>query len=79
MTDISRSYSYGWRPETASKQVALDMISIIFDDSASVNDCRIAAATLVEAVYPEILPRQIDMAKVNESFRAWCREKGQFP
>lgn len=47
-------YSSGWRPELSLKQVALDMIEIIFDESASVEECQMAANTLVEAVYPEL-------------------------
>ena len=41
-------YSIGWRPELSLKQVALDMVEIIFDE------CQMAANTLVEAVYPEL-------------------------
>ena len=54
-------YASGWRPEAALKQVATDMIAIIFDASASVDDCRMAAGTLVEAVYPEIMPAPFDL------------------
>jgi len=72
-------YASGWRPEAALKQVATDMIAIIFDASASVDDCRMAAGTLVEAVYPEIMPAPFDLRAANASFRERCKKRGQFP
>jgi hypothetical protein len=47
-------YSSGWRPELSLKQVALDMVEVIFDESASIEECQMAANTLVEAVCPEL-------------------------
>lgn len=56
----SRCYASGWRPEAALKQVALDMVAIIFDASASIEDCAMAASTLVEAICPELMPQELE-------------------
>jgi hypothetical protein len=50
-------YASGWRPEASLKQVSIDMVEIIFDPSASTEECQMAASTLVEAVYPKTLPQ----------------------
>ena len=76
---IKHSYANGWRPEPGVKQVALDMLEIIFNPEASVTDCQMAATTLVEAVCPEVLPQSFDEAAAKASFREWCQERGQFP
>jgi hypothetical protein len=61
-TDVDASasadcYASGWRPEAPLKQVAIDMLAIIFDPEASADECQMAASTLVEAVYPKSLPQ----------------------
>ncbi len=65
---VKHSYANGWRPEPALKQVALDMLEIIFNPEASIDDCRMAASTLVETVYPEVLPQSFDEAAAKASF-----------
>lgn len=51
-------YADGWRPEAGVRSVAENMIHIIFNRHASSDECMMAASTLVEAVYPEILARK---------------------
>lgn len=50
-------YAAGWRPEPALKSVAIDMLEILFADDAAADERESAAATLVEAVCPEITRR----------------------
>ncbi len=74
-----RSYSSGWKPEAELKQVAMDMIAIIFDNLSSSEDRRMAASTLVEVVYPEVLPGKFDVDAATVSYRQWCKQNGQWP
>ena len=41
------------RPEQSLKETAYDMLSIIFDQSATFEECDMAISTLVEIVKPE--------------------------
>jgi hypothetical protein len=50
-------YAAGWRPEKALKQAVLDMVAIVFDSASSVDECEMAASTIVEAVHPEIMAK----------------------
>lgn len=45
-------YIDGWRPEPAVREVAQQMLEIIFSDDATDIDCRMALNTLWEAVDP---------------------------
>lgn len=51
-------YADGWKPEAAVRGVAENMIHIIFNRYASSEERMMAASTLVEAVYPELLARK---------------------
>lgn len=51
-------YADGWTPEAGLYHVAHDMLNIIFHADSDWDDRMIAASTLVEAVYPEILARK---------------------
>jgi len=51
-------YADGWKPEEGVRAVAEDMLDIIFSRYGSSEERMMAASTLVEAVYPEILARK---------------------
>jgi len=42
-----------WRPELVLKDVALDMLDIIFDPEATITDCEMAISTLIEIIKPD--------------------------
>ena len=54
-------YTNGWRPESALRQVADDMLNIIFSKDANGYECDMALSTLWEAMDParfaKTLPR----------------------
>lgn len=51
-------YADGWKPEAGVCGVAEHMIHIIFHTDATPEERMMAASTLVEAVYPELLARK---------------------
>lgn len=51
-------YADGWKPEEGVRAVAEDMLDIIFSRYGSSEERMMAASTLVEAVYPELLARK---------------------
>ena len=50
-------YAAGWRPEEALKQAVLDMVAIVFDPDSTVDECEMAASTIVEAIHPKIMAK----------------------
>ncbi len=48
-------YAAGWRPESGLRETADDLLDIIFDADSTVEECEMAATTLVELVHPEVL------------------------
>lgn len=51
-------YADGWKPEAASRGLAEHMILIMYHANSTPEERELAASTLVEAVYPEILARK---------------------
>lgn len=62
----SLCYAAGWRPEEGLKQTVLDMVKIVFDPQSSVDECEMAASTIVETVHPEIMDKATE-----EDHRWW--------
>lgn len=66
----SHCYAEGWRPEKALKQMVLDMVDIVFQETSTIEESEMAASTIVEAIHPEI------MAKATENDRRhWDGER----
>jgi hypothetical protein len=53
----SLCYAAGWRPEKALKNTVLELVAIVFDESSTVDECEMAASTIVETVHPEIMDK----------------------
>ena len=53
------SYAEGWRPEPLLKEAAVEMMKIVFDAGATLEEAEMAATTLVEIVHPEVLQASI--------------------
>lgn len=51
-------YADGWKPEAASRGLAEHMILIMYHANSTPEERELAASTLVEAVYPELLARK---------------------